>query len=118
MKLRFLALLAAVATGSAAVLIYASNSRHDTANTTGAAHDDCGACAMSAAKSEGATIAKSDSSGCCASEVAAKPEVATLATAGCPYEAGASTTVNAAVNASVETTTASTKASACCASEE
>jgi hypothetical protein len=115
MKTRFLAFLAAVAVGSAAVLIYASQSREQHTNASLGAADDCSACEMSAAKPAPAVAAAvSAMDGCCASE-AAKPEVATLDAAGCPYDPAAA---GAKVMADVaDVQPAKAAGDACCAAE-
>jgi hypothetical protein len=88
MKIRFLAFLAAIAAGSAAVLIYASQSRQHHANASLGNAEDCSACETSAARlATTAPAALESTDSCCASE-AAKPAVATLDAAGCPYVAG------------------------------
>jgi hypothetical protein len=113
MKTRFLAFLGALAVGSAAVLVYASHSRQHESNASLNSAEDCSACEMSAAKPTPPVAASlSSSSACCADETA-RPTVATLDTAGCPYVAG--DTAIAAKVADVQP--AKTAGSACCAEE-
>jgi hypothetical protein len=110
MKIRFLAFLAAVAVGSAAVLIYAAqNKEKSSASLSGA--EDCSACEMSATKPAVAATVKS-TDGCCLSQDATA--VATTDTAGCS-SSEASALANAKVMADVETPKAAN--GACCASE-
>jgi hypothetical protein len=73
MKLRFLGLLAALGIGSAAVLVYASQSRPSAASLSDCPADpSCSACPLGAEP----VAAKDD--GCCASEAA--PSVPVTAT--------------------------------------
>jgi hypothetical protein len=117
MKIRFLALLLAVAAGSATVLIYASRSNRPAAvpATTDAvtAESDCDSCDMSAAKMEGCPMNTKNANMTATLE---KPEVATLTNAGCPYQSGATT------NASLGKATATAQVGkaegdACCGME-
>ena len=117
MKIRFLALVVALAAGSATVLIYANRSNRPAAlpatNETATAEPDCDSCAMSSAKMEGCAMSMKDA-GTAAS--LAKPEVATLVNSGCPSQAGA--TMNASLR-TAPTTAQVEKApgDACCAME-
>lgn len=117
MKIRFIALLVALAAGSASVLIYASRSNHvktvPATNDAMAAAHDCSSCDMDAAKMEGCTMHMQNGT---AAASLAKPEVATLANSGCPYQAGATTNAcpaNTATTAQLVKTTDD----ACCAAE-
>lgn len=114
MKIRFLALLGAMAVASASILVYATQSRPDQAAMDAAG--DCSSCEMmSAAMPAKATVAVNASDECCATE-AAKPTVATLATAGCPY-VPADVAANVALLADTTVPAASASADACCAVE-
>lgn len=73
MKLRFLGLLAAIGLGSAAVLVYASQSRESATSMADCSDsEDCGACSLSAAP-----VAQVDDA-CCATETVTAPVAATV----------------------------------------